>query len=203
MAQPTLEDVSVTIEGSVQPGFGDVRVGAVYEVARGDERQRVADLKRRRRIHLSDTVALVFENLDTIRSTMEEALRTERIDDPERVAGEVLAFGAVLPEAGQLASVLFLEVADPADLAAAAAHLEGIEHHVFIEIAGTRIRGVPEAVSPPGESVPAHYLRFSLDTDERAAIRGGSAIAVGTDHPRLGVTVQLDEEQRQAVAADL
>jgi hypothetical protein len=94
-------------------------------------------------------------------------------------------------------------VADPADLAAAAARLEGVEATVFIEIEGTRVRGVPEAVSPPGETAPAHLLRFTLEPDQRTAVLSGSAIATGTDHPHLNVTVLLDEDQRRAVAADL
>jgi hypothetical protein len=193
----------VTLEGSAQLDRDDVRAGAAYDLARGEDRRRVAELKRFRRIHLGETLALVFENRDTIRSTLEEALRTERIDDPDRVAGEIAAFNAVVPESGQLAAVLFLEVADPADLAAAAAQLQGVEGTVFIEVAGTRVRGVPEAVSPPGESVPAHYLRFSLEPEQRAAILGGSAITTGTDHPNVEVSVQLDEGQRRSIASDL
>jgi hypothetical protein len=196
-------EVFVTPEGSAQLDRDDVRVGAAYEPARGDERHRVAALKRSRRIHLGDTLALVFENRETIRSTLEEALRTERIDDPERVAGEIAAFNAVVPDPGHLAAVLFVEVADPADLVVAASGLEGVEQAVYVEVAGSRVLGVPEAVSPPGESVPAHYLRFGFDPDQRDAILGGSAIAVGADHAQLTVRVQLDEEQRAAVAADL
>jgi Protein of unknown function (DUF3501) len=196
-------EVFVTPEGSARFDLGDVRVGAAYELARGDERHRIAELKRSRRVHLGDTLALVFENRETIRSTLEEALRTERIDDPERVAGELGAFNAVVPEPGQVAALLFLEVADPADLTAAAAQLEGIEQAVFIEVGGTRVRGVAEAVSPPGESTPAHFLRFNLEPDQRNAIATGSAIVVGTDHRNLTVQIQLDEEQRASVAADL
>jgi len=196
-------EVSVTSEGPARIDLDDVRVGAPYELARGDERHRIAELKRSRRIHLGDTLALVFENRDTIRSTLEEALRTERIDDPDRVGVELVAFNAVVPEPGQLAALLVLEVADPADLSAAAAHLEGIEHAVFIEVGGTRVRGVPEAVSPPGESAAAHLLRFALEPEQRAAIAAGSAIVVGTEHPHLTVDVQLDDDQRRAVAADL
>jgi hypothetical protein len=196
-------EVFVALEGPAQLDVGDVRVGTGYELARGEERHRVAEVMRWRRIHLGEHLALVFQNRDTIRSTLEEALRTERIDDPERVAGEIVAFNAVLPEPGQLAAVLFLEVADPADLAAAASQLQGVQHSVSIEVAGTRVRGVPEAVSPPGESVPAHFLRFRLEPDQRAAILAASAIAIVTDHPNLGVAVQLDEEQRRAIASDL
>lgn len=199
----SLMEVSVAPEGSTRLGPDDVRVGAGYESVRGEERHRIAELKRSRRIHLGDTLALVFENRETIRSTLEEALRTERIDDPDRVASELEAFNGVVPEPRELAAVLFLEVADPADLAAAAAELEGVEHTVFIEVRGTRVRAVPEVVSPPGETAPAHFLRFSLNPDQRAAILGGSPVAAGTDHPNLSVSVELDEDQRGAIAADL
>jgi Protein of unknown function (DUF3501) len=193
----------MTFEGSAPIRLDEVRVGQAYETMRGDERRRVAELKRFRRVHLGDSLALVFENRDTIRSTLEEALRTERIDDPDRVAGEVVAFNAVLPAPGDLAAALFLEVADPADLNAAALRLEGVEQTVFLEVAGTRIRGVPEAVFPPGESALAQYLRFRLDPEQREAIRSGSTVVAGTDHAACAVAVALDEDQRRAIAEDL
>jgi Protein of unknown function (DUF3501) len=193
----------VTLDGSAQLKVDEVRVGDAYELARGDERHRVAETMRSRRIHLGAHLALVFENRDSIRSTLEEALRTDRIDDPERVAGEITAFNAVVPEPGDLLALLCLEVADPADLSAAAAQLEGVEQAVCIEVAGTRVRGLPEMVSLPGESAPAHLLRFHIEPDQRAAILAGSAIAIATDHPTLALTVPLDEEQRRAVASDL
>jgi Protein of unknown function (DUF3501) len=196
-------EVQVTPEGSAGIDRDDVRVGDAYERARGDERHSVAELKGSRRVHLGDHLALVFENRDTIRSTLEEALRTERIDDPDRVASEIAAFNAVVPRRGELAAMLFVEVADPADLAAAATQLEGVERAIFIEVAGTRVRGVPEVVSPPGEIAPAHYVRFNLEPGQRAAVLGGSAIAAGAEHPNLTVTIELDEEQRRAIAAEL
>ncbi|MHB8490014.1 MAG: DUF3501 family protein [Candidatus Dormibacteria bacterium] len=198
-----LMEVLVTPDGPAGLDRRDVRVGDAYERVRGDERHRVAELKRSRRVHLGGSLALVFENRDTIRAALEEALRTERLDDPDRVADEIGVFNAAVPEPGELAAMLFVEVADPADLAAAAARLEGVERTVFMEVAGARVRGVPEVVSPPGEVVPAHYLRFSLEPGQRAAVRGGSAIAIGTDHPNLTASVQLDEEQRRAIAAEL
>jgi hypothetical protein len=198
-----LMEVLMTVEGSARIDRDDVRAGSAYELARAAERRRIAEAKRFRRVRLAGPLALVFESRDTIRSTLEEALRTERVDDPDRVAAELAAFNAVVPEAGQLAAVLFLDVADPADLSAVAAQLGGVEHAVFIEVEGTRARGIPEAVSPPGESAPAHFLRFSLEPGQRAAILAGSAVAIGCEHPDLTVLVELDGDQRQALASDL
>jgi hypothetical protein len=193
----------VTFEGSAPLRLDEVRVGQAYEAMRGDERRRIAELKRFRRVHLGHSLALVFENRDTIRSTIEEALRTERIEDPDQVAGEVGAFNAVVPAPGELSAALFLEVADPADLSAAALRLDGVEQTVFLEVAGTQVRAVPETVFPPGEVALAHYLRFRLEPEQREAIRNGATVVAGADHPGCAVTVVLDEDQRQAIAQDL
>jgi hypothetical protein len=195
--------VLVSVDESAPLRLDEVRTGAAYEAMRADERRRVADLKRFRRVHLGESLALVFENRDTIRATLEEALRTERIDDPERVAGEIDAFNAVIPAPGELAAALFLEVPDPADLNAAVTRLDGIEQTVFIDVAGKRVRGEPDDVFAPGEGVVAHYLRFRLEPDVREAIVTGAPIATGTDHAACAVVVSLDEEQRQAIARDL
>jgi Protein of unknown function (DUF3501) len=193
----------VTVEDSVSLSLDEVRVGDAYESVRGDERRRVADLQRLRRIRLGDALALVFENRDTIRSTVEEALRTERIEEPGRVADEIAAFNAVMPAPGELAAALFLEVADPADVNAAVMRFHGIEHTVFLEVGGTRSRGIPEEVFPQGESAVAHYLRFRIEPGQREAILGGSSVVAGSDHPTCAIRVALDEDQRQAIAADL
>ena len=193
----------MTPEASDPLSLEEVRVGEAYEAARAEERRRVADLKRFRRVHLGESLALVFENRDTIRSTLEEALRTERVDDPARVAGEVEAFNAVVPAPGDLAAALFLEVDDPADLNAAVVRLDGVEDTVFLEVAGARVRGVPEEVFLKGEGALAHYLRFSLTSEQRAAIVGGSPVLAGSDHPNCAMTVELDDEHRRALAADL
>jgi Protein of unknown function (DUF3501) len=198
-----LTEVLMALEETAPLGLADVRVGSAYEVVRGDERRRVAALQRSRRVRLGDSLALVFENRDTIRSTVEEALRAERIEEPERVADEIAAFNAVMPASGELAAALFLEVADPADLNAAVMRFNGIEHTVFLEVAGTRVRGIPEAVFPPGESAVAHYLRFRVGPEEREAILSGAAVTTGSDHPSCTMTVVLDQDQRQAIAADL
>lgn len=193
----------MTGDGSAPLGVDEVRVGAAYESVRSRERQRAGDRTQPRRIRLGESLALVFENRDTIRAVLEEALRTERIDDPERVAAEVAAFNAVVPEPDTLAAVLFLEVADPADLNAALLKLDGIERTVFIEMGGTRVRGAPDDVFPPGDSGLAHYLRFALEPHHREAIRNGGSVVAGSDHPNCTLIVELDQAQRQAIIEDL
>ncbi len=196
-------EVFVMLEGPIQLDLDDVRASIHYEGVRAEERHRVGELKRTRRVRLGATLALVFENRDTIRSTLEEALRTERIDDPDRVAAERAAFNAVVPAPGELAAVLFLEVDDPADLAAAAAGLEGVDTPSSSRSPVPAFLASPRRSLRQEKSSPAHYLRFTLEPGRQAAVLSGAPIAIGADHPNLTVLVHLDEEQRQAIAADL
>jgi hypothetical protein len=197
-----LGGVFVTAEGSSPLRIEDVRVGAAYEMDRGEERRRIAELKGPRRIALGGSLALVFESRDTIRATLEEALRTERVDDPARVASEIEAFNAVVPAPGELVAVLFLEVADPADLNSALLRFDGVERTIFMEIGGDRIPGMADTVFAPGEGAVAFPLRFRTDPVQRDSIRNGAPISLGSDHPNLAVTVPLDGAQREAITRD-
>ena len=77
----------------MQPlAVNDVRPPAAYEPVRAEARRQVIELKRNRRIQLSPILSLVFENRDTVRSVIEELLRAERIEDPQRIAEEVEVF---------------------------------------------------------------------------------------------------------------
>jgi hypothetical protein len=181
----------------------DIRVGEAYEEVRGEARRQVAELKRHRRVTLADQLSLVFENRETVRAALEELVRAEHVTDPGRIAGDVGAFNAMLPGSGALGATLYLEITDPADLVATAAHLRGIETCVYLEIEGTRSAGIAEIVTAPDDAEPAYCLSFPLAPAQREAWLRGAEVAAGVEHPAIAVRVPLDEEQRQAIAADL
>ena len=186
--------------GNIRPDH--VRAGATYEEVRPEARRSIAELKRGRRVTLGRELVLVFENRDTVRAALEETLRAERITDPKRVATEAEAFSALTPDGGELAAVLFLAVSDPADLATAAARLEGVERAVYLEVAGRRVDGTVDETAFEAEAA-AFPVRFHLDQAAREAWLGGANVRAGVEHPALSVTADLDDDQRRAVAEDL
>src|SRR4029077_13249418 len=119
-----------------------------------------------------------------VRAVVEELLRAERIDDPERIAEELAVFNPLIPGDRELSATLFLEITDPAELASRLGELRGIEKSVYLEVDGERIA----PVAGPGRerddrAGSVHYVRFLLNEAQRAtALRGGS-IAVVVDHP--------------------
>jgi hypothetical protein len=68
-----------------------------YELERPVFRQRVIEVKKKRRIPLGPLMTLVFENRDTVRFQVQEMVRIERIARPDRVQEEVDVYNELLP----------------------------------------------------------------------------------------------------------
>jgi hypothetical protein len=184
--------------------LNDVRPPAAYEPVRDRARRQVIELKRSRRVALGELITLVFENRETVRGVVEELLRAERIEDPERIAEELAVFNELIPGERELSATMFLEITDPAELAARLGGLAGIEAAVHLEVGGSRV----EQVHEPGRSrddrtSSVHYLRFRLDPAQRAAFLSGEPVALVADHPGYAARAVLSEAQRGALSADL
>jgi hypothetical protein len=183
----------------------DVRPPAEYEPVRAEARRQVIELKRHRRVSLGPLVSLVFENRETVRAVVEELLRAERIEDPERIAEELDVFNQLIPGEHELSATMFLEITDPAELAQRLGDLRGIEGAVHLDVDGERVEQVhEEGRSRDDRTSSVHYLRFRLSGEQRAAfLQGGAEVAVVADHPALRARAVLSDDQRMALAADL
>jgi hypothetical protein len=181
-----------------------LRVGAPYESARADARSAAIELRRRRRVDLGDLISIVFESRETLAAAAEEALRSERIEDRERVAAEADRFGLLLPAPGGLAATLFLEISDAAELASVQSELEGVAESVQLEIDGSRVPATVFPFSAPAEgAAPVAYLHFDLTTSQREAWVEGARVLLRSTHPRYSVSTELSDEQRATIATDL
>ncbi|HEY6377619.1 MAG TPA: DUF3501 family protein [Candidatus Dormibacteraeota bacterium] len=181
----------------------DIRPPSAYEPVRGEARRRIVELKRPRRVRLGELLTLTFENRDTVRGVVEELLRAERIETAERIAEELEVFNTLIPGPSELSATLFLEIADPAEMAIRLAELRGIEAGVHLEVDGRRIGGnVAEGpVREDGSSV--HHLRFRLEEAQMARLRDGAEVAAVADHEHYRARTVLDEEQVAALRSDL
>jgi hypothetical protein len=189
----------------MQPlAVSDVRPPAAYEPVRADARRQVIELKRHRRVSLGPLVSLVFENRETVRAVVEELLRAERIDDPDRIAEEVAVFNELIPGDRELSATMFIEVTDQAELAEKLTTLGGIEGAVHLEVDGERVDQQHEGGrSRDDRTSSVHYLRFRLTDAQREAFLRGAEVALVADHPNLSARTVLSEQQRMALSADL
>ncbi|MDZ7673708.1 MAG: DUF3501 family protein [Acidimicrobiales bacterium] len=182
-----------------------------YERERPTFRQDVIALKKRRRVHLGPFVTVVFENRDTIRFQIQEMARVERLMTDEAIEIELNTYNPLVPEPGQLALTLFIELTSDADLREWLPKLVGIEQAVQLRIGeGDDARTV--AASPEAAHAEAltreeitssvHYLLFHLDAGEIDALEQGPAELV-IDHPAYRHATPLGEETVAELLADL
>jgi hypothetical protein len=193
--------------------LSDIADLRAYERERAEFRQHVIELKQRRRIHVGPFVTLLFENRDTIRFQIQEMARVERILTDEGIQTELDIYNPLIPEPGNLACTLFIELTSDAELREWLPKLVGIETRVVLRLHGadgsTPIE-VRCTVDPDHErqltrdeiTASVHYIHFSLTHEQVAAFSCGPVDLV-IDHPAYSHETRLTEENQAELAIDL
>ena len=102
---------------------------------------------------------------------------------------------------------MLIEYPDPVERRAMLAKLVGIERCVWVEaesvarIYAASIGDPP--VDRPAKTASVHFLRFDLEHQTIAAIRGGAALSIGVDHPEYSRCVEAGPAIAAALSADL
>jgi len=184
----------------------DILPPAEYAAMRSEQRKRITEIKRHRRVEVGPFATFYFENYETMRHQVQEMLHIERGGEAQ-IEDELAAYNPLIPQENELVATVMFEIDDPARRASVLARLGGIEEHVFLDIAGQRIRGEPdptrENTSPEGKASSVQFLRFPFTDDQIARFKtpGAQAIA-GFDHPNYGHMAVLPEPVRAALAED-
>jgi hypothetical protein len=144
---------------------------------------------------------LVFENARTLRHTVEELLRAERIVYEQAIVSELEDFGALVPGPNSLTACLYAHVADSADLATTAEQLAGVAQSLKLIIDGQSV-GATVAENDPAPEL-ACFVTFTLSDAQRQALESSSHVAVDVDHDAARGHFELTQAQREAIAADL
>lgn len=177
-----------------------------YAQRRSEFRQRVIAHKKRRVVALGPHATLHFEDQLTMQYQVQEMLRAERIFEPAEIEAELAAYNPLVPDGHNWKATLMLEYADPLQRAEALARLVGIEHKVWIQVAGfQRVFGIADedlARATTEKTSAVHFLRFELAVPMIEALCGGANLALGIDHPHYHPTERVDRDILQALLTD-
>ena len=177
-----------------------------YELARSDTRQRVIDLKKRRRVALGPLMTLVFENRDTVRFQIQEMLRAERIVRPEKVQEQIDVYNELLPEPGQVAATLFIEVTDPAAVQSTLDGFVGLDEpgRLVLTLGGRAFSALFAAGQSREDRISAvHYIRFPLGGEGARLLADGAPAVLGVDHGGYRAEAALPKETVEELRRDL
>jgi uncharacterized protein DUF3501 len=178
-----------------------------YEKVREARRQAVIALKQRRRVQVGRYLSFVFENRETVWFQIQEMVRAERIVDDARVQEELDVYNGLLPQGGQLAATMMIEIAESAQIKAVLDRLLGIDtrDYVRLEVGPHVVVGTFETGHSDeelGKLSAVHFVRFALPPAAREAFPS-SEIALVVEHPNERARTVLSESARRSLAEDL
>ena len=179
-----------------------------YERERADFRERVIELKRRRRVPLGTVLTVLFESRDTIRFQIQEMARVEKILSDDGIQTELDIYNALVPEPGQLCATLFIELTSDDQMREWLPKLVGIERSLVLRSAdGTEVRCRPEAqheaqLTRAEATSAVHYLEWSFTPEQIDSLRTGPVTLV-CDHPAYQEATMLTDWTVAELLSDL
>lgn len=178
-----------------------------YEKEQRGHRQRIGEIKKRRRIEVGPFCTFYFESYDTMWLQVHEMLHIERGGETQ-IADELAAYNPLIPQGSELSATVMIEIEDAARRQAALMSLGGIEHAMFLRLAGETVRGIPdpdrENTSPAGKASSVQFVKFPLSIPQRDKFRApDTQVVVGIDHANYGHLAIMPEATRQALIPDL
>lgn len=193
MPKLTLDDIS------------DLRA---YEREREDFRAGIIALKKKRRIGVGPFVTFLFENRDTIRFQIQEMARAEKIISDEGIETELRIYNPLIPEPGNLAATMFIELTTDADMREWFPKLVGIETLVEFRLSdGSVVRCVvdpehAEQLTREDTTAAVHYIHFAFTPAQIEALAGGDVVLAVT-HDNYSHAIALGPDTVAELLSDL
>ena len=186
--------------------YGDILAPETYAAERKTRRSQMVEVKRHRRIEVGPVCTFYFENYETMWHQVHEMLFIEK-GGAEQIEDELRAYNPLIPKGSELVATVMFEIDDPIRRKAFLSRLGGVEETAFLEFAGHRVIGTPEAdvdrTTADGKASSVQFIHFTLTTDQISAFRAANTqVVIGFDHPAYGHMSVMPEAVRDALAKD-
>lgn len=176
---------------------GELLDWMTYVEQRDAIREQALAAKAARRVHVGEYLTFLFENAATIRYQVQEMMRVERLVREADIRHELETYNALLGGDGELGCTLLVEIEDEKERDVKLRQWLELPDGVYVRLEnGSRVRAaIDEEQRTRGRLSTVQYLKFP--------VREGVPVAIGCDHPAIGVETVLSTEQREALRADL
>jgi hypothetical protein len=184
----------------------DIMPMAAYAKVRRDERRKLVELKRQRRIEIGPFVTFYFECYETMWHQVHEMVYIEK-GGAEQVPGELAAYNPLVPKCDELVATVMIEIDDPDRRQRTLAALGGIERTAFLSFAGETIAGEAEEdaerSTPEGKASSVQFIHFRFRPEQIAKFRrAGTEVTLGLRHASYRHMTILPETVRATLAQD-
>lgn len=170
-------------------------------VTYGEKREEILDAvlreKKPRRIHVGEYLTFLFENHETVRYQIQEMIRVEELVREADILHELETYNQLLGGEGELGATLLIEIDDVERRRELLRKWKTLPRHVYLRL-------------EDGEKIYASFDPHQVGEDRLSSVQylkfatgGRVPIAVGVDHEDLTGETRLENDQREALAADL
>ena len=179
-----------------------------YLEMRDDYRKKVMAHKKDRRLELGDNVLMMFEDRLIMQYQVQEMLKAEKIFDAAGIEEELDAYNPLIPDGNNWKATMLIQYPDVKERQKQLAQLIGIENKIWMQVDGfDKIFAIADEDlerDTEEKTSAVHFMRYQLDDEMIAAVKGGAAISAGIDHENYQTTVSpIASNIRDSLAADL
>jgi hypothetical protein len=178
-----------------------------YAAVRVNARKRMLGIRRSRRAHIGQLIALEFENEDTLHYQVQEMVYAENITTESGAGQEIETYRQLLPTATSVSATLFLEFTDVSTVHGDLDGVAGIQHLIRLRVGDDVIAAVD--VPPPDEAneeqtYSVHFIRFDITPEQRESLANLSVPAsLSVEHQKFQAVVPVPAELRAQLIVDL
>ena len=178
----------------------------VYAAERKDNRARIVEVKRHRRLEVGPVCTFYFENFETMWHQVHEMLFIERGGEAQ-VADELSAYNPLIPKGRELVATVMFEIDEPIRRKSFLSRLGGVEETAFLEFAGERVLGQPETdvdrTTADGKASSVQFIHFPFTAQQIAKFKAADTqVVIGFSHPEYAHMTVMPEAVRQALGKD-
>jgi len=178
-----------------------------YARERPQFRAKVMAHKKDRAAHLGGHLTLSFEDELTIRYQVQEMLRAERIFEEAGIQEELEAYNPLVPDGCNFKATMMIEYPDSEERRVWLERLIGIEDKVWIQVEGCdRVWAIADEDlerENAQKTSSVHFLRFELAGNMAQALKRGSGLRIGVEHPHYAAVLEAPAAVRGSLVKDL
>ncbi len=186
--------------------LADVLPPQDYARDRKQWKQKIAAIKRDRRVAVGPYVTFYFENRDTMWHQVQEMIYIEK-GGMAQAPDELAAYNPLIPNGAELTSTFMIEIDDPIRRQTILATLGGIEDTAFIKIGNETITASPEAdvdrTNAAGKASSVQFVHFPFTEAQIKAFQSGEGdVILGFNHPHYGHMTVIGGAARKSLGED-
>lgn len=185
---------------------GDLISNADYALIRQTKRAENVARKARRRLSVGPYVTVLFECWESMWLQIQDMLYIEKGGDAQ-IEDELSAYNPMIPNGRELTATVLFEIEDAERRASVLATLGGVEDCIYLDVAGHKIKAVPEGdverTNEAGKTSAVHFFHFPFTNDDVTRFRDMSLPAIFViEHPNYGHMAKLPQDVREELSKD-